>query len=175
MRKYPYLLATSILGLLLVPPFLLKTLSASLEPYPAIILPAGPHQVELTGDRVNFTRLSLWGKKPATGSWTRIDSKKFLAPIPHEYLENIIDNSFGLEVAEKKYNNIFQQNLFAILHAKISANDRKDTKKWLRYRLSKQNLDNKKLRISQEEGVFDINTGQIVSLKTKNERVFELD
>ncbi|MCC0177964.1 hypothetical protein I4641_13350 [Waterburya agarophytonicola K14] len=173
--QYPNLLLTLGLSCLLFPPFLLKMLSASLEPYPAIILPAGAHQVDLDSTQVNFSRISLWGKQLPDNSWTRIDSEKFLEPIPHEYLTHIVNNSFGLKTSKKEADNALKKKFITILNNKITADEIEDTKQWLRNQLTQLNCDSSELMVTEEKIAFDVSTGKIVSLKIINEKLFKLD
>ena len=175
MNQYPNLLLTLGLTCLLLPPFVLKMLASSLEPYPAVILPAGAHQIELDSSKVNFTRTSLWGKKLSDNSWVRIDSEKLLDPIQNEYLGHIVNNSFGLETEASKTNSTFKRKITAILRSKITTDEIKDTKKWLRHKLTESNCSVKELRVTEEKIVFDVNTGKTVSQKIIDEKLFKLD
>lgn len=175
MNQYPNLLLTLGLAGLLLPPFGLKILASSLEPYPAVILPAGAHQIELDSSKVNFTRTSLWGKKLSDNSWVRIDSEKLLDPIPNEYLGHIVNNSFGLESKVSKTNSTLKRKITAILRSKITANEIEDTKNWLRHKLAKFNCSVKELMVAEEKIIFDVNIGKTVSLEIIDEKIFELD
>ena len=175
MNRYPHLLTTIILSGILIPPFLLKMLASSLEPYPAIVLPAGAHQVKLTDTQVNFSRTSIWGKDLATDSWTRIDSEQLLDPIPNEYLGHMVYNSFGLEAPNKDVSGKLQQIFVSILRGKITPEEVEASKQWLSKRLTEQNCAPDRFKVTEQEVVFDVSTGKIASSKIKDERVFRLD
>ena len=85
---------TAIVAVLLLVPFALRTLSSAVEPYPAVLLPAGPGKVPVSSGTASYSVRSLLGHKP-DGSEAPLDPVRFLAPIPVQYLYALADGEFG--------------------------------------------------------------------------------
>lgn len=82
-------LAALVLG------FLLRETSPDLEPYPAVLLPAGPDVVTRTEGMVPFGRLELVGIGH-DGNERVLDPESFFDPIPVHYWTYIARRGFGV-------------------------------------------------------------------------------
>ena len=102
MKSFPYSWLSFIMVIALVVPFGLKKKSSYLEPYPAIIFPAGAGKINLNQSNITFNQSRLWGKKP-DGSWKQVRLKQFFSPIPIHYKGYIAGNSFGLKPRPQKW------------------------------------------------------------------------
>ena len=176
MNRYPNLSLTLLLSCLLIPPFVLKTVYPPLEPYPAIILPAGSDTVNIENSRVSFVKTSVWAKpKDRLESWSQIDSEKFLAPIPVHYLKYIVLTSFGFESQQPKAGSIWKKKYDSILNGKITSAEIAATKNWFGNKLTKSGYLADEFKVISEEMTFDVNSGKIVSQEKIDEKVFRLD
>lgn len=75
--------------------FLLREVSPELEPYPAILLPAGSGTVTRTEGTVTFGRLELLGVGH-DGSEHVLDPRTFFDPVPVGYWTYIARRGFGV-------------------------------------------------------------------------------
>lgn len=175
MNRYPHTCLTLLLSCLLLPPFLLKTFYPNLEPYPAVILPSGSDTINVENTRVNFTKTSVWAKESKAKTWSKIDSEKFLEPIPIHYLKYIALTSFGFKSEPKKASSVWKKKYDSILSSKITSEERAETKNWLKQKLTKFGYVPDEFMVVSEEITFDINTGKIVSRTRTDEQIFKLD
>lgn len=86
------LLAALVLG------FLLRETSPDLEPYPAVLLPAGTGVVTRTEGTVRFGRLELVGIGH-DGTQRVLDPESFFDPIPVHYWTYIARRGFGVSIS----------------------------------------------------------------------------
>ena len=87
---------TILLAVCLFTPFALRTLSTRLEPYPAVLLPAGASRVRLNQSEVSFSRTTLTCRG-RDGNWQPLDVTRLLSPIPPWSFHDIVSNEFGLK------------------------------------------------------------------------------
>lgn len=176
MNRYPNTWLTLLLSCLLIPPFIIKTLYPSLEPYPAVILPSGSNTINIEDSKVSFSKTSVWAKQNSRAkTWTEIDSRKFIEPIPGYYLQHIALNSFGFESKAKKTGSILKRKHDSILSSKITSDEIAATKNWFKQKLNKSGYVSDEFMVVSEEITFDINTGKIASRKKIDEQIFKLD
>ena len=176
MNRYPNICLTLLLSCLLIPPFVLKTVFPTLEPYPAIILPAGSDTVNIEDSKVSFVKTSVWAKpKDKAKSWSQIDSEKFLAPIPVYYLKYIVLTSFGFESKQLKTASVWKKKYDSILNNKITSEEIAETKNWFGQKLNKSGYISDEFMVISEEITFDVNSGKIVLREKIDEKVFRLD
>ena len=176
MNRYPNISLTLLLSCLLIPPFILKTLSPSLEPYPAIILPSGSDTIAIENSKVSFVKTSVWAKQNDRAIiWSQIDSSKFLEPIPGYYLQHIVLNSFGFKPEDRKVGSALKQKHDSFLSSKITSAEIAATKNWFGDKLTKSGYLSDEFKVVSEEMTFDVNSGKIVSREKVDEKVFRLD
>ena len=83
-----------IISVLLVLPFLIKTIDFKLEIFPSVILPSHSDKIKTNRD-VNLVKLELYGID-ISGHQKKLNQKKFFKNIPVKYSPWIIRNNFGL-------------------------------------------------------------------------------
>ena len=160
---------TSFLGIALFLPFILKTLSPKLEPYPAIILPSGAKKLNFEKEVLEVRSLSIYGYHNQ-GELQRVSAKKILEPIPKQYLYSLAKNEFGLST--KTTDEVRIKGLGKKLEIKrkqISSEEQKSAKNWLSNQLRKQGLSPSNILIKQEIKKLDLDEGKQVSKEIKNE------
>ncbi|RAI91978.1 hypothetical protein [Algoriphagus yeomjeoni] len=88
---------TIALLLILMIPFILRTLSYRLEPYPALLFPGGEGMVSVPLDSaiINYRYSELHGYREGIG-WGKIDEVEFMKPVPQHYLRNILKHNSDL-------------------------------------------------------------------------------
>lgn len=171
MNRYPNLSLTLLISLVLFIPFILaKKVS---EPYPAIILPSGATEADVGARHISFNKTSVWGKHRKDNTWVQIDVATFLAPIPVQYFPAIAKNSFGLNSAEGK--TIYLPKGVEVSSNKVTPNEVKDAKHWLRQKLVRSGYASNELMITFERVKFDIETGKIVKIERSDEEIIRLD
>jgi hypothetical protein len=96
MARYPHIVGTVILGVVLLVPYVLKLQNPMLEPYPAVILPSGAGVISTGEGRVSFTQRALYGIDATTGQERRLEARSLLDPIPEHYLDALARRGFGI-------------------------------------------------------------------------------
>jgi hypothetical protein len=76
-------------------PFYLRQADPSLEPYPAVLFPAGEGKLDIGGGVVAFQRIELLSLDPE-GESHELSPSEFLSPIPVQYWPGIATRGFGL-------------------------------------------------------------------------------
>ena len=182
MNRYPNFWLTLLLAIILIPPFVLRTLSERLELYPSILLPSGATRIYLGDKNVTFNRISLWGKHEKNNTWKRINLETFWSPFPRQYFFPIVKNSLGLELDNKKITrtsdkfliNKVAQTMNKIWSDKITPDEVNDAKDWWRKKLDRSGYA-PELRITSEKVTYNIETSKIIKIKTSDEKIFRLD
>ncbi len=182
MNQYPNLSLTLLLAFILLPPFALKTLSSRLEPYPAIIFPAGAGKVDVGAREISFRMTSLWGKHEKDNTWTRVDVETFWAPIPTQYFGAIVRNSLGLKSAEEEIIKLPKWGIIKppkgikiSINKEVTPSEVQNAKHWWRQKLVQSGYASDELMITIEEVKFDIESGKIIRIKRSHEEIFRLD
>lgn len=181
-NQYPNCWLTLLLGLILFPPFTLKTLNPRFEPYPAIILPSGAMKTNANAREVSFSKKSIWGKHEKNNTWTKIDLETFLKPIPRYYFSLIVENSLGVKLKNQQIINSpqgFKARLKEFinknLNNKVTPSEVNNTKYWWQQQLIQHGYAANEIMIVYEKVKFDVQTGQIISKKRTHETIFRLD
>lgn len=133
--RYKYTVFTVLIFLLLVVPFVLKTIDMRLEIFPSVILPSSSGTIDIDRD---FTvgSVELYGIAQNNDT-LKIDKGDFMKPIPKHYLTLLVKNDFGL--AEYEYEHT-RTNRFGVpfkLKSKVTKDEITETKVWIRERLGK--------------------------------------
>lgn len=166
---------TVILLLLLVVPFALRTLSSSAEPYPALLLPAGPGQVPVSNGTAGFSVRSIVGRRP-NGSETVLDPVTFLAPIPVHYLYALADRQFGLGPDSDKFISSGRLGITVpVPRPQATAASRTEARGWLRDKLSTAGLVPDALIIRDEWVTTELSSGHELARALQNEMTVDLD
>lgn len=172
MNQYPNLSLTVLIAFAFFTPFILAKKFS--EPYPAIILPSEAGKIDVSVKNVIANRTSLWSKPNKDDTWVRIDDvETFLEPIPVQYLRAIAKNSFGLNSAKGKIINLPRG--VSILSKKVTLNEVKEAKHWLRQKLVQSGYDPKELMITFEKVTFNVETGKIIEINISYEEIVRLD
>lgn len=85
-----------IISTLVTPFLLISRYGNSLEPYPAVVLPAGAFKISFVGDSSRIFYKSLAGYA-LNGKLVSIPVAELLHPIPVHYAPGILASSFGLQ------------------------------------------------------------------------------
>ena len=163
---------TILLSIALFFPFILRTLSSTLEPYPSILLPSGAGKINLKKEVIKVNNLSIYGYD-FQGKLQKVDAVKFLAPIPSQYLYSIARNEFGLstKTTEEIWIGGFGKSIKLDRKLKpINPENQKLAKLWLSDRLSQLGLSTSSILIRYELRKLAINSGKEVSKEIINEK-----
>lgn len=187
MKQYPYLSLSLLLACVLLPPFLLRIAYPSLEPYPAVLLPAGAGTIAIGRGEVRFARVALWGRKDGDDlHWAMIDAEDFLRPLPAHFLNAVAGNSFGLNPAKNKLrplptrlNSALESEVAGILNGylgeKVTPAEVQSGKRWLGQKLSRFGYVSTEMRITLDELTFDIESREITAVENLHEDILRLD
>jgi hypothetical protein len=133
--KYPNILYTALLSTFLTVPFALAFPAPVLEPYPAVLLPAGAGTIKTAEDQTDFERSSICGRLVGRDAWTRLSPPKFLSPIPAEFFPPLVQRYFGLSPAGPIANRTRVGIVITIDTRRVGEEEVKNAKQWLRARL----------------------------------------
>jgi hypothetical protein len=151
---------TVILVLLLAVPFALRTLSSSAEPFPALILPAGPGKVPVSQGAAGFSVRTIVGRRP-DGSEARLDPVTFLAPIPVHYLYALADGQFGQAPDGDKTISSGRLGVsFTVPRPQSTASSRAEAREWLQEKLSAAGFIPDALTIRDEWVTIELSSGR---------------
>lgn len=172
MNKYPHLSLSLLLFFLLVVPYVLK-IRYDLEPYPAIILPAGANKINTSTKEVIFHRTSIWGRHEKDNTWKKVDVEAFLSPIPPHFLHAIIRNSLGLSFNGGR--TIYLPKGIEILSKKVTLSEVQEAKNWWSQKLVSFGYASNKIMITRDKVKFNTQTEQIIESERVNEEIIKLD
>ena len=168
-------LATLGIALVLGLPFVARALSAQLEPYPAVLLPAGAGWIEAGSKQLRFGQLKLWGRCGGE-SWRELDSERFMHPIPVHYLGGIEQRNFGLDAPDHLRLTLKMLGDVVVARPKPTAAAVAETKQWLGRRLTAHGCSPKALRVTREVRLVEIPSGRVTALaRALPEVIHELD
>lgn len=176
-KEYKFLTLVFLLAMLLFVPYGLKLLSISLEPYPAIIFPAGSDKVVKNRDTYEFKSSKIYCLDPMTEEWICQDTSSFLSPIPRGYYKDIIKNEFGLnpnlENTVKFRKDIFSSFTYRNARA-LSEENINYTKAWLEDRLFQHGCKNRFILVRNTLMSVDLKTRAISEVKVIDEKIYKL-
>ncbi len=168
--KYLNVLYTSLLAAVLVVPFLIR--AGPTEPYPAVLLPSGAGKVNATGDRIDSDRTAIYAKSPGHDAWIRLSPEEFLHPVPVQYFPTLAQRYFGLVPTPHQ---ILKLGFLAIdTQPKISDEEVKSAKQWLRQRLTATGYDDSQLRVTQETVTFRRSDGAEIATQYQDDKILDL-
>lgn len=172
--KYPNTIYTVLLLLTLVVPFAIAFVAPTLEPYPAVLLPSGAGKINTTGDQLDLSRTSLYGKALGSGSWTRLSPPQFLHPIPAEFFPPLAQRCFGLQPVEPTPYRTRVGIVVTISPRKVDEKEIARAKEWLRTRLKESGCEDSLLRISQEVVTIRRSDGAELGVRNEDDKIFGL-
>jgi hypothetical protein len=173
--KYPDLVYTTLLSAFLLVPFAIRTLAPTLEPYPAVLLPSGEATIKMTGGQIDLDRLAVYGKTSENNSWTRLSPSRFLSPIPLQYFPNLAQRNFGMSPGGPIAHRIRGVGVvITIQPRKVSEEEVRNAKQWLRARLKDSGCDDNPLRITQEVVTVRPSDGAEIAVRYQDDKVLEL-
>jgi len=172
--KYPNILYTALLSASLLVPFAIGYLAPTLEPYPAVLLPSGAGRIKTTGDQIDFNRAAIYGRVAGRDAWTRLSPSQFLNPIPPEFFPPLAQRYFGLSPIGPITHTIKGGAVIRIDTQKVSEEEVRNAKQWLRARLNRSGCDDSVLRITQEVVTLRRSDGAEIAVRYQNDKVFEL-
>jgi hypothetical protein len=172
--KYPNTIYTVVLMLVLVVPFAIAFVAPILEPYPAVLLPSGAGTIKTTGDQMDLSRTSIYGKALGSGSWTRLSPSQFLSPIPAEFFPPLAQRYFGLRTVEPAPYRTRVGVVLTVSPRKVDEKEVASAKQWLRTRLKESGCEDGLLRISQEVVTIRRSDGTELGVRNEDDKVFEL-
>lgn len=161
----------------LVVPYGLKLLSPLLEPYPAIIFPAGAGKVESSQDTFEFSISNIYCFNLLTEDWEKLSTRSFLHPIPPQRFYAISRNEFGLN-SDLEYEVNFRRNILPSFtyknHSALSAAKIESTRAWLRDRLQKHGCRAESLLVRRTLMSVNLKTRIVSEIDVIGEEKFEL-
>lgn len=171
------ILLTLLLIIGLTVPYSLKLLSPQLEPYPAIIFPAGPGKVKGSQDTFDFIASNIYCFDLLTKEWERQDTLSFLSPIPRQYFQAIVKNEFGLN-PKLEHTVKFRKGIFpSFTYKNSSALDLANidhAKAWLRDRLQQHGCMDSSLIVRHTRMSVDLATRVVSEMNVIDEKIFKL-
>jgi hypothetical protein len=168
--KYPNVLYTSLVAIILVVPFLIR--AGPTEPYPAVLLPSGAGKVIATGKQIDSDRTAIYAKSAGHDAWIRLSPADLLHPVPVQYFPTLAQRSFGLVHTPHE---ILKLGFLAIdTQPKISDEDVKSAKQWLRQRLTETGYDDSSLRVTQEIVTFRRSDGTEIATRYQDDKILDL-
>jgi hypothetical protein len=168
--KYPNVLYTTLLSAFLLVPFGIRL--AFTEPYPAVLLPTGAATIKATGDQIDTNITAIYGRIIGRDGWIRVSPSRFLHPIPVEYFPHLAERYFGLSPSAHRVLKVGAITIDS--EHKISEEDVKSAKQWLRARLTEGGYDDNVLRITQEVVTFRRSDGAQIAVRYEDEKVLNL-
>ncbi|ESA36269.1 hypothetical protein N836_07970 [Leptolyngbya sp. Heron Island J] len=161
-----------LLGLIL--PFLLREVSNSLEPYPAVLQPSGATKISTSEGVLRFykTELLAIGND---GTEQFLDPRQFFNTIPHQYWTHIARNGFGLSQPKSRSFSVGIWTLSATTILEASPEERIAALDWMKARLIELEMpETEKLRVQQVRTLFDIDKRMIIENEITEQTDVEL-
>jgi hypothetical protein len=158
-KKLLYIIAAFII---ILPCMLALRYGKNLEPYPAVMLPAGAGKIQFVDDSTHVFYKTLAGYS-GDGQLVRIPVAEFFHPIPVQYVPAILSSNFGFNGTEISHHNvgligwlkkkgIIKKRIFPVeAHA--------FTKSWLKEKLSGLGLQTDSILIIYLEKVVHQGSG----------------
>lgn len=150
---------TLLIAVALIVPESLRSFSPSLEPYPAVILPAGAGTIHIDKGTVRARRTFLTAMR--NGKWEEVDISRFLAPIAEHYLGRIAKRDFGFPRSKSA--------------SPLELAQAAETKRWMRAKLAAQGFESQKLNLMQQTMTITLATGEQTRSKTSRKKTYDLD
>ncbi|MEM6520292.1 MAG: hypothetical protein AAF892_06205 [Cyanobacteria bacterium P01_D01_bin.71] len=160
-------------------PYTFKYLNHNKEPYPAIIFPAGASRVETNNDVFEFKTTGVYCNDLKTGKLERQDIASFMYPIPSRYFSGILANGFGLDTSQEVKVE-FRKNIFPSFTyskpptASLNTENVKQTKNWLKERLSNQGCTEDFFVVRRELNSVNIKSKMISEVEVIDEERYDL-
>ena len=152
-------LETLLIALALLVPEGLRSYAKPLEPYPAVILPAGAGTIRITRGKVPTSRTFLTARR--NGEWQEVDVDKFMAPIAEHYFSRIARRDFGLP-GTRRASPAKQKRVAA-------------TKRWMKAKLAAQGFEAQQMRLMSERMTIALSSGKRASSKSRLVKTYDLD
>jgi hypothetical protein len=162
---------TLLIALGLVVPEVLRALNGSLEPYPAVLLPAGAGKISLRDGGLPITRIVLQAKR--NGEWRQVDPAAFLDPMPVHFVGAIARAQFGLRSDVGAPNK--PKKRLEVPPPTPNVAQIEQTQRWLRNKLRSLGYAPDALRVTKEELFLEIPSGRIHSSRTLEVQTYALD
>lgn len=165
---------TAVILVLLIIPFIIRSLAPALEPYPAVVLPLGIGLFEIDQELIQVRTTQIMGKN-REDTWERIPPAQFLNPLPPYYLYAIADNKFGLSPQNRKEINTAFWGRVDIPRKPVTKSNVVSTKKWVSERLTTLGYQDSVLRIRNSVKTIDLKTDSLINERIVEDSDFELD
>ena len=173
-------LSLLVLGLILVPPFILRDLQPWYEPYPAILFPVGSEKLSLQRENFLISRLELIAVN-SDGQERPLDPAEFFSPIPVHFWPYIASNSqrFGLASPgpdDRKTKRLGSWELTMINRRTVTKRQQAEVANWLAARLRAVGLpDIRTILVRRTQVTIDIVSGKPIDAVNTYEYQVELD
>lgn len=166
--------ASVFIAVLLITPFLIRSLAPALEPYPAIVLPLGIGLFDIGENRIEVKAIQILAQNQ-NNEWIRIEPGKFLEPIPPYYLSKLLESKFGLIEQDSREIKTAFWGTVEVPRKPVTNKDVVSTKKWIRDKLSKLGFKDSTLRITRSVKTIRLQTDTVLNESITEEVDFELD
>ncbi len=151
--------ATLLIALALIVPEGLRSHAKKLEPYPAVILPAGAGTIGIRRGNVSLSRTYLTAKR--NGSWEEVDTRQLMAPIAQHYFEHMTRRGFGLSL---------RKNPSPRRREEVA-----ETKRWMRDKLAAQGFATSHLRVMKQKVTVTLQSGEQRRSRPRRAKTYDLD
>jgi len=149
---------TLLIALALLIPESLHRWHKTLEPYPAVILPAGAGRIQIHRHRVRANRPVVLARRE--GSWQEVNAVKLMYPVG-DYFTLIAKRNFGFPRSKDP--------------SPEELADAAITRNWMQTRLAGQGFETKQIRVVNEELTIELPTGKVVSTRPTKKKTYDLD
>ena len=141
--KKKYIISRLVLILLLLTPYILKTYSSRLEPYPAVLFPVGGNKTKAVTNEFMIYSERRFFAVTKRGEIIKIDIFQLLNTVPRQFIYKIVQNNFGLTPKYSRSKGYDQERKRTVKH---TAAAKEEGKMWIKNRLSEQtNVDMDKI------------------------------
>lgn len=133
-------------------PYALRIIDYRTEIYPSVVLPFGAGTVN-PGDEISLKIYEIYGYTK-DGSLKILDKSRFLQHIRVGYFDFLYEDRFGLKASGGHHFNTTRLGIPVSMENKVSAEDKEETKIWLRERLQEQGCKDSVLILKKTQVVI---------------------
>lgn len=152
---------TSLFAILLIVPFIIRSLAPALEPYPAVVLPLGIGMFNIKDSLIEMQTIKI-NVLSKSNTWHEIDAEELIGPIPERYFYQIYSNGMGYN--KNNYKTIKTAFWDNTIIPKKSSNDNKINilNNFYKKNLHKNGFDDKTFKLVITNKIINVNKNEIL-------------
>jgi hypothetical protein len=164
--------ATIIIALILFVPFVVRTLS-NLQPYPALMFPAGAVEIPVVADRALFGYFLVYAKTPR--GLQRLDPGDLVRPLPPQSFFDLASHTL-VEKEPPATQKVVLKRLRSLTVPRHtpSAEERREIARWWSERVRQLHPGATQLVIQSQSAQFDLAQHRLAESRTDKEIVIDL-